>query len=304
MMSMRWRRPTRTLMAGAMLLLPAVVTAQTGDSARVRRDAERHERDLAKARQQYEARMQALQLRLQAQLDEQQRAIGSLERELARAASAEPRVRDSLLRAAEPRFDAAAKRIAAVQAEIEAVTRRQIERDLAVDGGPPGFPAGSPEARELAGVLARDYARMARDMTAMARALAAQQASIVLRAANEPPRGRMGVTLTGRQQPSLRGGRMFMQYLGPQVIEAVEPGGPADQAGIEAGDTLIALGKLRLEEAEVPLAELLVPGEKLPVTVKRKGATRTMTMTVGERSTARGATPLLFYVESPCPPGR
>jgi membrane-associated protease RseP (regulator of RpoE activity) len=191
-----------------------------------------------------------------------------------------------------------------VQSEIEAVSRRQIERDLAVDGGPPGFPAGSPEARELAGVLARDYARMARDMTAMARALAAQQASMVLRAANEPPRGRMGVTLTGRQQPSLREGRMYMQYLGPQVIEAVEPGGPADQAGIEAGDTLLALGKVRLEDAEVPIAELLVPGEKLPVTVRRKGATRTMTMTVGERSIARGASPLLFYVETPCPPGR
>ena len=295
-------RVLRTLVLGATLALPALVAAQAADSAAARREAEQREREFTRARQQYETRMRALQARLQTQLDEQQRAMVMLERELSRASAAEPRVRDSVLRAAEPRFEHVAKRIAAVQSEIEAVTRRQIERDLAVDGGPPGFPAGSVEARELAAVLARDYARMAGEMTAMARALAAQQASMVVRAASDKPRGRMGVTLTGRQMPSLRDGRMYMQYIGPQVIEAVEPGGPADRAGVEAGDTLVALGKVKLEDAEVPIAELLVPGEKLAVKVRRKGAEKALTMIVGEQRGAQ-AGPFAVYVQAPCPPG-
>jgi serine protease Do len=231
----------------------------------------------------FETRMRTLQQKLQRQLDDQARVLQGLERDLALATTSDGRVRDSVLRAAEPRVAATAEKLAAVQGEIEQVTRRQLERDVA-QGAVPGLAPGSPEARTLVAAMARDYAQMTRELTTMARALAAQQASLAWRASSERPRGRMGVTLSGDQEVTLRGGRVTTRYRGPQVVESVEPGGPADKAGVEAGDTLLALGRHRLADAEVPLAELLVPGEKLAVRVRRKGQERTLNMTVGERA--------------------
>lgn len=295
-----------TLALGTPLLAPVALHAQgeatAPDTARQRRDAEKRAREFAEARRAYAARMRALQDKLQRQLEQQARVLRELDRDLARASSADVRVRDSVLRAAEPRVAATAEKLAAVQGEIEAAMRRQFERDMAEDMVP-GIAAGTPEARAFAAAMARDYAQMTRDLATTARALAAQQAALAWRASSERPRGRMGVTLSGDQEVTLRDGRVTTRYRGPQVIESVEPGGPADKAGIEAGDTLLALGKHRLADADVPLVELLVPGEKLPVRVRRRGQERTLTMIVGERPAQVAGAPRAIFLATPCGPG-
>ena len=301
---MRVRRVAVLAIVGTCVGAPAMLRAQGGqegtvtDSARPRRERQETER----AWQGFETRMRALQQKLQRQLDEQARVLHALERDLARAASADGRVRDSVLRAAEPRVATTAQRLAAVQGEIEQATRRQLERDVA-QGAVPGLAPGSPEARALVADMARDYAQMTRELTAMARTLAAQQASLAWRASSDRPRGRMGVTLSGDQEVTLRDGRVTTRYRGPQVVESVEPGGPADDAGVEAGDTLLALGRHRLADADVPLAELLVPGEKVPVRVRRKGQERTLTVVVGERSANVASAPQAIFLREPCGPG-
>jgi S1-C subfamily serine protease len=76
----------------------------------------------------------------------------------------------------------------------------------------------------------------------------------------------------------------FQEY---PVVEAVEPASPARQAGIEVGDLLLAFKQRDLRAEPIALDEMLSPGNRLPVLLKRGDATRTVTVIVGERP--RGA---------------
>lgn len=76
----------------------------------------------------------------------------------------------------------------------------------------------------------------------------------------------------------------FQEY---PVVEAVEPASPARSAGIEVGDLLLAFKDRDLRAEPIALDEMLSPGSRLPVRLKRGSATRTVTVIVGERP--RGA---------------
>ncbi len=76
----------------------------------------------------------------------------------------------------------------------------------------------------------------------------------------------------------------FQEY---PVVEAVEPASPAREAGIEVGDLLLAFKQKDLRAEPIALDEMLSPGNRLPVLLKRGSATRTVTVIVGERP--RGA---------------
>ncbi len=69
------------------------------------------------------------------------------------------------------------------------------------------------------------------------------------------------------------------------LIVGVEPGGPADQAGLMLGDLLIALAGQRVQDAE-DLQGLLGPervGAPTQVRILRGGQLRELTVTIGER---------------------
>ena len=99
------------------------------------------------------------------------------------------------------------------------------------------------------------------------------------------PDGWMGITFSGEyhlmsQAPlTLR----FMEY--PR-IEAVDPASPAAAAGLEIGDTIVALGGEDLREQVVQFAMLLRPGSLLPATVRRNGEVRALRMKVERRPMA------------------
>ncbi|MFD6418616.1 S1C family serine protease [Streptomyces sp. NPDC060194] len=67
---------------------------------------------------------------------------------------------------------------------------------------------------------------------------------------------------------------------------AVRPGGPGDRAGVRARDVITAVGGARVHSGE----ELIVrirshrPGDRLELTVRRGGAERTLTLTLGSAS--------------------
>jgi putative serine protease PepD len=69
------------------------------------------------------------------------------------------------------------------------------------------------------------------------------------------------------------------------VISAVTPGGPADQAGLQAGDVINALNGQPVKTAD-DLSQILAalkPGDKAPVVATRQdGSTTTVTVTLGE----------------------
>ncbi len=68
------------------------------------------------------------------------------------------------------------------------------------------------------------------------------------------------------------------------LVASVEKGAAADKAGIEAGDVILKFdGKLVTESSDLPRrVGATKPGSKVLVQVWRKGATRDLTVTVGE----------------------
>ncbi|MFD0564239.1 S1C family serine protease [Kitasatospora saccharophila] len=70
-----------------------------------------------------------------------------------------------------------------------------------------------------------------------------------------------------------------------QGTPAVTPGGPADQAGLKAGDVITKLGGIAIDSGPTLVSEIWThkPGEKVEVEYKRDGKAAKTTVTLGER---------------------
>lgn len=66
-------------------------------------------------------------------------------------------------------------------------------------------------------------------------------------------------------------------------IESVEPNSPAERAGIQRGDLLLTLAGRDLRDAEVVFGEMLKPGSKLALRLKRGVETKTVTVAIEPR---------------------
>ena len=75
------------------------------------------------------------------------------------------------------------------------------------------------------------------------------------------------------------------------LVSSVNPGDPADKSGIKAGDVIIALDGVEVEDAGDLTRKIgdLLPGEKVRVKVWRKGKARELTLVLGERNAERVA---------------
>ena len=75
------------------------------------------------------------------------------------------------------------------------------------------------------------------------------------------------------------------------LVSSVNPGDPADKSGIKAGDVIVALDGVEVEDASDLTRKIgdLLPGEKVRVKVWRKGKARELTLVLGERNAERVA---------------
>jgi len=102
-----------------------------------------------------------------------------------------------------------------------------------------------------------------------------------VRAQQQEPRGWVGLLITtGIGQSDESGALSFSDY---PVIESIDPGSPAQKAGLRAGDVLIAINSQDFKKNPIPLSSLLVPGQKLVFSYRRNDVQRSSTMIVAQR---------------------
>jgi serine protease Do len=112
----------------------------------------------------------------------------------------------------------------------------------------------------------------------------AQAAASARAAARGTPRGYLGVRLSELSETRWTPEGRLVRYCAYPVVVSVEPASPAERAGLDAGDTLVAYGTRDLvRDGAVALDRLLVPGEPLRVRLRRGGRTVTRVITVGQR---------------------
>ena len=104
-------------------------------------------------------------------------------------------------------------------------------------------------------------------------------------------RGRIGVQITEVSRETAES----FGLKGPMgaLVNSVEKGGPAEKAGVEAGDIILkADGREIRTSSELPrIVTMIKPGNRVNLTVWRKGAQRDLAVTVAEIKDDAPATP-------------
>lgn len=99
------------------------------------------------------------------------------------------------------------------------------------------------------------------------------------------PRGYLGIGVQPVAIPDALGTSLSVTAKTGVMVVKVEPGGPADQAGVLLGDILVELGNAQLEQIEdlQSFSDPGVIGKPVKTKLIRAGALREIVITVGER---------------------
>jgi len=105
------------------------------------------------------------------------------------------------------------------------------------------------------------------------------------------PKGWVGVLITtGVGEQGASGKPVFHDY---PVIESIDPGSPAEKAGLQVGDVLIAINAQDFKLDPIPMSDILVPGRVITFRYKRDNVERLTKLTVADRPD--GTTPYIRY---------
>jgi serine protease Do len=94
-------------------------------------------------------------------------------------------------------------------------------------------------------------------------------------------KGWVGVVITtGIGTMNESGAMLFNDY---PTIESIDPGSPAEKAGLQAGDVLISINRQDFKRNPIPMGSLLAPGNRVVFRYMRNDVARTVSMQVVER---------------------
>lgn len=105
------------------------------------------------------------------------------------------------------------------------------------------------------------------------------QTQIFVRRALAPSKGLMlrgflGIVVSGAaREPRVENGELIVRYLTHPAIVSVEPGSPAERAGLQPSDTLIAYDGMDVRDTDIAITRLLKPNKRVQVRVRRDGRT-------------------------------
>ncbi|AVO48359.1 serine peptidase [Melaminivora suipulveris] len=169
-----------------------------------------------------------------------------------------------------------------------------IQTDVAINPGNSGGPLINMRG-EVVGINSQIYSRSGGFM-GISFAIPIDEAIRVseqLRTSGRVTRGRIGVQIEGVSKDVAES--IGLGKSQGALVRGVEPGSPAEKAGIEAGDIITRYdGKAIERVADLPrLVGNTKPGTKANVTVFRRGATRDLNVTIAEvepdeKAVARG----------------
>ncbi len=209
------------------------------------------------------ARAAEVRLRAMTPADE-----AELVRELARerAARMQLEARITMLAAtldSSTRLDAAERR--RLQAELEQSMRRLTETHARV-----GLDVGSRIVLDGRTSVASDEVRRT--------LIDAQQ-----RLSSAARMGYVGITLspTNNHIRAQGAGELYVRYFEHPTIISIEPNSPAERAGLQRGDIVMAYNRMDVRR-ELPMHELLKPGSRVTIRVGREGRERNVALTVAD----------------------
>ena len=158
-----------------------------------------------------------------------------------------------------------------------------IQTDVAINPGNSGGPLINMRG-EVVGVNSQIYSRSGGFM-GISFAIPIDEATRVadqLRSSGRVIRGRIGVTIAAVTKEVAES--IGLGKPAGALVQGVEGAGPADKAGIEAGDIILKVdGKAVDKSGDLPrLIGSVKPGTKTQLQVFRRGSTREVTVTVAE----------------------
>jgi serine protease Do len=121
------------------------------------------------------------------------------------------------------------------------------------------------------------------DSSMLSNGLRAPNALADAHTTHQQPEGYLGITFVCdlRRQYGPEG--LTIYHYGYPAVEFVQPGSPADRAGIVAGDTIVAYDSRDVLYRKIVLARLLRPGSELAVRIRRNGSVKNLNVSIAPR---------------------
>jgi C-terminal processing protease CtpA/Prc len=112
----------------------------------------------------------------------------------------------------------------------------------------------------------------------------ALQAHLRAMCADRPaPEGWLGINISETMDITASPNATSFVYKRYPTLLAVEPGSPAQKAGLASGDEIVALGGRDMVSGPVDITSLLKPGSPLAVRIRRDGELRTVNVVIEPR---------------------
>jgi serine protease Do len=102
-------------------------------------------------------------------------------------------------------------------------------------------------------------------------------------AAHGSPDGWLGIDFSGDLDMSASPTSTSFTFKNYPLIVSVQPGSPADKAGLAAEDEILTLGEHDMVSGAIDIARLLKPGTRLSVRYRREGVIKTINVLVEPR---------------------